>query len=276
MSSLYSRIVKTRKLAGIKPFDYGVTQLCLKKLLEVGPVLVDIRSVADYLDGRQYSLFEAAQDITPCHTEMWLEYLDTTGRVRIATWVTRLYRSEVTPELEDALFEVSGEWKFLIHFASFHEHHDSALLSATHWIMIDESGKHLGFAEQYPPDDVGLNFAKNTHLVACEALTCMNTKGTHVEPPFGKPPAPVVKPNRAPQSVWHTVRVPQVKREPLGANADGPVIERREHWVRAHRADYRVGGGLFGRIHQLIWVPEHKRGNPELGTVKQSYTVEKK
>jgi hypothetical protein len=43
--------------------------------------------------------------------------------------------------------------------------------------------------------------------------------------------------------------------------------------VRAHRRDYRDGGGLFGRVKALVWVPEFKRGNAELGTVKQSYSI---
>ena len=31
---------------------------------------------------------------------------------------------------------------------------------------------------------------------------------------------------------------------------------------------------MFGRVKALVWVPEFRRGNPELGTVKQSFTVQ--
>ena len=108
-----------------------------------------------------------------------------------------------------------------------------------------------------------------------EVVTIMNTRGTRIEPPLNKPPCEVMKPNRPPHSVWHTIHLPHFQPPPLqDAIIDGPVLEKREHWVRAHRKDYRDGKGLFGRIKALVWVPEFQRGNPELGTVMQSYRVD--
>lgn len=96
-----------------------------------------------------------------------------------------------------------------------------------------------------------------------------------MEPPIPGGPVQIVKPDRWPSSVWHTIHIPRFPHpsQPLNGDVTPEVLEKREHWVRAHRADYRNGKGLFGRIHGLIWVPEHRRGNPELGTVKQSFEV---
>ncbi len=110
--------------------------------------------------------------------------------------------------------------------------------------------------------------------IALETLTTMNTRGTRIEPPPNAKQVQIVKPDRAPSSVWHTIHLPKMPSAPLeGAQTSETILERREHWVRAHRRDYRHGGGLFGRVKALVWVPEFQRGNPELGTVKQTYEV---
>jgi hypothetical protein len=50
----------------------------------------------------------------------------------------------------------------------------------------------------------------------------------------------------------------------------------RFHSVRGHYADYTKGTGLFGNpdLRQVFWIPEHRAGNEELGTVAASYKVE--
>jgi hypothetical protein len=102
----------------------------------------------------------------------------------------------------------------------------------------------------------------------------MNTRGTRIEPPLDGKHVQVVKPDRAPCSVWRTIHLPKMPSLPLeGAETSETILERREHWVRAHRRDYRKGNGMFGRLKALVWVPEFQRGNSELGTVKQSYAV---
>jgi hypothetical protein len=111
--------------------------------------------------------------------------------------------------------------------------------------------------------------------MVCDALTSINTCGTTMRPPF-ESHAQVVKPDRAPCSVWHTIQIPRFHHPlPPGTVVSPEVLERREHWVRAHRRDYRHGAGMFGRVKALVWVPEYQRGNPELGTVQQSYEVRK-
>jgi hypothetical protein len=51
-------------------------------------------------------------------------------------------------------------------------------------------------------------------------------------------------------------------------------VEQCEHWCPAHRAAYRKGT-LVREDSRLIWVPNHKRGNAELGTVKQDFCVKR-
>ncbi len=74
------------------------------------------------------------------------------------------------------------------------------------------------------------------------------------------------------KSVWHEIVVSEVNRQSVKSKTDQPK-DIRSHWVRGHFADYRSGSGLFGKIHGVFWMPEHERGNPEIGTVKQSYRV---
>lgn len=47
------------------------------------------------------------------------------------------------------------------------------------------------------------------------------------------------------------------------------------HEVRGHFRDYSRGPGLFGR-YQLpaVWVPQHMRGNPEMGAVVKDYEMD--
>jgi hypothetical protein len=49
----------------------------------------------------------------------------------------------------------------------------------------------------------------------------------------------------------------------------------RRFWVRGHYADYRDGAGLFGnsKLRCVLWIPEHQRGNSELGDVIPEYSL---
>ena len=272
MASLFSRLAKAKGLYCTGPFTTEVVGEFLTKAKALSPVLVDIRELANVMYGSSYTLAEVAEDITPPYPEMWFEFLDTKGR-RIGTWVTRLECSILTKAITDA-YPVPDGAVFFVQVTALQEHQDSALLRADNFAYIDRQGKILSNQGIHGDTEITKNFANTTFYVTCDALSCMNTRGTRIEPPVERAPAGVVKPNRYACSTWHTIHIPKLVREPQGLTG-GPVVERREHMVRAHRADYRKGGGLFGRLHELIWVPEHKRGNPELGTVKQSYRVER-
>lgn len=80
-----------------------------------------------------------------------------------------------------------------------------------------------------------------------------------------------------PATVWHEIRitnVPQIRttgRGVLGRDES----KMRRFWVRGHYADYRNGAGLFGnpKLRGVFWIPEHQRGNAELGDVIPEYTL---
>lgn len=83
--------------------------------------------------------------------------------------------------------------------------------------------------------------------------------------------------NLVPATVWHEIRitdVPQIRttgRGVLGRDES----KMRRFWVRGHYADYRNGAGLFGnpKLSCVFWIPEHQRGNAELGDVIPEYTL---
>lgn len=110
-----------------------------------------------------------------------------------------------------------------------------------------------------------------------EAIVRMNTCGTVVCPPWPELKNLREKPNpRYPSSVWHTLHlgVPHIgDQQSASSSVCREAEDRREHWVRAHRKDYRQGPGLFGRIRKLIWVHEYKRGDHERGTVVPDFVI---
>ena len=84
------------------------------------------------------------------------------------------------------------------------------------------------------------------------------------------------KPNpKRPCSVWHTIHIPKYgsdTTQTTGTSVCREAEERRERWIRACRKDYRRNG-LFGKIFKLVYVPEHKVGNPNLGTIVHKFVV---
>lgn len=47
--------------------------------------------------------------------------------------------------------------------------------------------------------------------------------------------------------------------------------ERRSHRVRGHFRYYGPDAPLFGRVTGMVWVPDHQRGNDQLGTISKEY-----
>jgi len=216
-------------------------------------------------------------DATPCHSDLWLEWLTPTQK-RHALAITRFDLSDVSR------MEIPERARFLLEVSFFLEYQAQAQFFSDWFMFIDEFGEFLfdssrsghdpARGQEFDFDEVNTKLFEDVMPYAAEILTVMNTRGTRIEPPINKLPAEVVKPNRAPHSVWHTIHLPRFQAPPLeNTEISGPVLEKREHWVRAHRRDYRKGAGMFGRIKALVWVPEFQRGNPELGTVNQSFKV---
>lgn len=53
----------------------------------------------------------------------------------------------------------------------------------------------------------------------------------------------------------------------------GEAVERREHQVRGHFRVYTPDRPLFGRISGLVWVPAHRRGSADTGSVSKDYVI---
>ena len=47
----------------------------------------------------------------------------------------------------------------------------------------------------------------------------------------------------------------------------------REHQVRGHFRYYTDERPLFGRYSGMIWVPDHERGNDDVGHIRKDYEV---
>ncbi|NJO83527.1 MAG: hypothetical protein HC828_12390 [Blastochloris sp.] len=48
---------------------------------------------------------------------------------------------------------------------------------------------------------------------------------------------------------------------------------RREHIVRGHFRYYTEERPLFGRVSGAVWVPEHERGDDQVGAIRKDYEV---
>jgi hypothetical protein len=271
MASLWARVSKARQLYS---FDLDPA-ICNGFVHKVGrrkwPVLVNIQSIFDQMVGREVPVGNPSHDIVPCRAEMWLEFMPRTD-LHVGSWISRIARRDLSGSSVINNFPPPEPAQFLIECTQIVEHEESAAIAGQVRAYADQDGRPL-LIQESSCSNWGLTALRSTFALASEALTTMNTLGTRIEPPFDKPPAQVVKPKRAPCSVWHTIHLPHFAQAPLNAETSDEMLERREHWVRAHRRDYRHGGGMFGRVKALVWVPEFKRGNAELGTVRQSYAV---
>ena len=261
MSSLWSMFAKGKIRLLADAFSDREAAIIVSELNRVRPRLVNISEIANhfaYPEGGYPDDYHLSLDATPCFPALWFEWLR--GSDRNAISVMRFLPGHV----EGAAHQVV--------FCMWAEIQGTAQLWGGGGIWVDRMGCPIAFSkERSTAGWAALELHDQT--LAIEVLTTMNTRGTCIVPPLEKR-VQIVKPDRAPCSVWHTIHLPKAPSLSLeGAETSDTMLERREHWVRAHRRDYRHGGGMFGRVKALVWVPEFQRGNPELGTVKQSYAV---
>ena len=265
MSSLYSFVKKGKISAPPDPELAPLQELLVPFIHRCPPHLIDANHV---IDGLPSEIPSTAVDFTPGYQFLWAEWIGEQGREAV-----HIYRAK--PEALAGWRQLPKKCegaRHLIQTNHFLEDDGVAVLMGHSTVFVDGFG--------IPSDDVFLSGRQQDSdalnwrfSVAVEIVSIMNTRGTRIEPPIEKH-SEVVKPNRAPHSVWHTIHLPRFQAPPLqNAVIDGAVLERREYWVRAHRKDYRQGAGMFGRVKALVWVPEYQRGNPELGSVKQSFAL---
>jgi len=268
MASLWS-LVSKRKVGAVSEDLEEILREEIPLLLEWPPHLVNVTDFVQNFKA-QAGKSQGAIDFTPCHVNLWLEWID---ERREAILISRYEVDRLIESGWAKPIEIPQDSRHLVDLCLFREHQAMAVAQARASIFIDTMGQpynaqvyYSGTESNWPAMQWRIDFA-------AEIITIMNTRGTRIEPPLARH-SEIVKPNRAPHSVWHTIHLPRFQAPPLeNAIIDGPVLERREHWVRAHRRDYRKGAGMFGRVKALVWVSEYQRGNPELGTVQQSFKV---
>jgi hypothetical protein len=142
-------------------------------------------------------------------------------------------------------------------------------------IQTDAHGQITEYDEDSPFEDGDENellrdFGRQACYAAANALARLNCKNVRLSEPDRsrkKSVLPVI-----PMSYWHEIVLSE-KDTPQPGRENGEHREIRLHWVRGHFADYRIGSGLFGRIKAVFWIPEHRRGNPDIGTVVSNYAV---
>lgn len=225
------------------------------------------------------------EDITPPFSRLWIEAACRIpgGTFKLGVLVRR-FPPPAGDELASlinrggrTLIECPDKYGHYVDFVMFTEYEARVILTAMTVAITDKFGQLVWVGHAIPDsgehNDTASEMTHRTLFVACEAMVRMNTQGTVLVPEkslkLRKP-----KIGMLPACVWHTIHIVGPKYIHGGRDCcTEEAIERREHWVRAHRADYRKGRGLFGHIKELIWVPEHKRGNPELGLVIPQYVV---
>ena len=111
------------------------------------------------------------------------------------------------------------------------------------------------------------------------AFARMNCANARLAPISGQQRHTHRRDKPVPMSTWHTIQitsVPKIRTHVTQVEPDGEHSELRFHWVRGHYADYTKGAGLFGnpKLRSVFWIPEHRAGKEELGTVVSSYAVQ--
>jgi len=271
MASLWSLVRKRQISYALNTFSNESARAIAQQLLTgPPPKLVNLSDFASTWDDDDGAFDMDAMDATPCFPRMWFEW--SRNAERTAAFVGRHTLDEVAKLIHlDA--PAPADARFFLQMVFLHEQNGAPVLRGAALFYIDRLGCLTGSIHEICTDDIRGHIA-TCALLVCEALTNINTQGTRIEPPFDSKPVQIVKPDRAPCSVWHTIHLPNFAHPPLVDGIISPeVLERREHWVRGHRRDYRRGAGMFGRVKALIWVPEFQRGNAELGTVQQAYEI---
>ena len=234
---------------------------------------VDINSVSDEAYGdRSKLIWGEIPCITPQYSEMWFEFHKWNNKFGVLA-----YRQD-------------APLGFHINFLVFSELWGEAAIAAGIFISADSKGRYVsgahmmlghlgGLSEDEMTGPYGslLVAANSAVFIACHAICRLHCKGVKLsQRPEGKIRKRFTN-KPAPACVWHTIdhtNAAQIKHQFTGLNVFRDELKMREFRVRGHYADYRETG-LFGResMRGLYWIPDHRRGNPDLGTVIPEYRV---
>lgn len=261
--------------------DGGVPPAAFEEIIRLAlhheTIHVNAQAIVDSYRGRvpKADLREDLEDVTPPFANMWIEHFLAGNRIACL-----FQRFEMLPE-EISEFEVAsseqkygdGPYRHKIQIWIFIEVDGRVNLLGLMFLVTDEFGQ-IAFAPRFRSFSVARDVnlpATFSSLVffALEAIVRMNTQGTILVRIPGQQRRPCrLRPLEAAACVWHEVVItPEIiVHTGEAVSMSSEAAERREYWVRACRRDYRKGRGLFGLHKALVWIPEHKRGNPDLGS----------
>lgn len=128
-------------------------------------------------------------------------------------------------------------------------------------VIIEQPWMQSFAEERHAPVMMGYITFLNPAFLAMSFLHCKNV--TLVE---NHVPAPLAKKYRARHGVapctYKTLIIEPLKKILRSEGRSGEVgIQKALHICRGHFRDYREGRGLFGRYHQLVWMPAIVRGS---------------
>jgi len=133
----------------------------------------------------------------------------------------------------------------------------------------DSKGNNTGI----PYDHLGTVMIHIPFYYALSLLHCKNVEIVDEEIPE-KVKAKRDK-KKEPQVIYKTLKIdPMVQKIVHTGTHNEDTVKKRLHICRGHFADYREGGGLFGKQHGLFWVPMHVRGDRKIGVVIKDYEIQ--
>lgn len=236
----------------------------------------DVVSTPDQSGLRNCELFwDLLGDVTPPFRNMWLE-----GKILGEKVGIQVRREEVlrTPDGRPCRWEVQ--------FYPWREHQGDAigaLYRAS--VFLSESGdpfaqKQMVFYESQ--NQAVLDDWEEALQVmvfsACHALSKMNCRNVELKA-ASEAKIRQNRPLKVLASIWHTIHLREdvLRVQSTGRSAfdTAPDTQHRAFWVRGHYTDYRNGPGHFGNPNRRyrLWIPEHERGNKELGETVTGYIL---
>jgi hypothetical protein len=287
MASIYAK-VKKRDFTTPPDAAMGYDSIVRGLLKDAAPpdcILINVQSVADDMERDQdpagaLSLPDIAsiQAVRPPFPSMWMECV-LWNDVPIALEVLRndkhhTVQNEIGEYVSDRQILVFP-WSLANGPALSPLVRIEIYLSAEDTPILLQTQPFVDFSDGDRNAMQGL--VKAASMCVLHSIARMNCHNTELRPL--NPPKKAARSPRdlAPASVWHEIKITSVPKLRTATGGQGSTPEhRRAYWIRGHYADYRKGNGLFGNpnLKAIFWIPEHRRGDEELGQVIPEYHIQ--
>jgi len=242
------------------------------KQLDLPVFYIDNVTEYMYAQSREWDFVADFPNVAPPFEEAWFEFRSRDpaiprGRIGIFMAALSVDNGFECPN-QDALLEwlQNARWleAFYI-FLDFGRHRGIMGPIGVVRIPVDEKGQvtrtpSIYSYGAYDPEEKDLQNFYAPVLLAISFLHCKNVRVVSE-----KPPEPVAKKYERQHGIKPTpVKILELHplKEILRREGRSDVIglKRALHICRGHFRDYREGHGLFGKHHQLVWMPQIVRG----------------